>query len=62
LHAGRVASISEYEAPSASTRITRARRASPPPPPQTDVVPMNSLSLADHRPAAPLLVAAYAFV
>jgi CcmD family protein len=32
------------------------------PPPQTEFVPMNSLPPADQLPAAPLLVAAYAFV
>jgi CcmD family protein len=32
------------------------------PPPQTEFVPMNSLPPADQLPAAPLLIAAYAFV
>jgi CcmD family protein len=31
-------------------------------PPQTEFVPMNSLPPADQLPAAPLLIAAYAFV
>jgi CcmD family protein len=32
------------------------------PPPQSEFVPMNSLPPADQLPAAPLLIAAYAFV
>ena len=32
------------------------------PPPQTEFVPVNSLPPADQLPAAPLLIAAYAFV
>ena len=32
------------------------------PPPQTEFVPMNTLPPGDQLPAAPLLIAAYAFV